>query len=136
MRRTPYLEPHRKARDEVRVVVAKLGLLSATRWCCLRTQSPLPFIQAGEAGLLKRTIASNATYSVPGNASEGVRSAWPVRRQDSSTVGDTSPGDAFPALSSLVRGSKPASPARIRTRPCAKCEAESLPHRRVGSRKQ
>jgi hypothetical protein len=35
------------------------------------------FTQAGEAGLLKRTIASNATYSVPGNASEGVRSAGP-----------------------------------------------------------
>ena len=58
------------------------------------------FTQAGEAGLLKRTIASNATYSVPGNASEGVRSAGLVRRPHSSTVGDTSPRDAFPALSS------------------------------------
>ena len=89
--------------------------------------------------MLKRTIASNATYSVPGNASEGVRSAGPERRLHSSTVGDTSPRDAFPALSSwsaeaslppqpgwtasalsakrslsrvveLVRGSNPASP--------------------------
>ena len=67
--------------------------------------------QAGEAGLLKRTIASNATYSVPGNAAEGVRSAGPERSTDSSTVGDTSPRAAFPALSSLVRGSKPGFPA-------------------------
>ena len=36
----------------------------------------------------------------------------PERRKDSSTVGDTSPGDAFPASSSLVHGSKPASPSR------------------------
>jgi hypothetical protein len=69
--------------------------------CPRRLVSTLgPFTQAGEAGLLKRTIASNATYSVPGNASEGVRSAGPERRTHSSTVGDTSPRDAFPALSS------------------------------------
>jgi len=76
-----------------------------------RTQRPRLFTQAGEAGLLKRTIASNATYSVRGNAAGGVRSAGPERSTDSSTVGDTSPRAAFPALSSLVRGSKPASPA-------------------------
>ena len=65
----------------------------------------------GDAGLLKRTIASNATYSVPGNASEGVRSAGPERRIHSSTVGDTSPRDAFPALSSwFAEASVPPQP--------------------------
>ena len=49
---------------------------------------------------MKRTIASNATYSVPGNAAEGVGSAGPERSTHSSTVGDTPPRDAFPALSS------------------------------------
>jgi len=63
-------------------------------------RSPDPVPLHGAAGLLKRTIASDATYSVPGNASEGVGSAGPERSTDSSTVGDTSPGDAFPASSS------------------------------------
>ena len=36
----------------------------------------------------------------------------PERRTDSSTVGDTSPRDAFPASPSLVHGSEPASPSR------------------------
>jgi hypothetical protein len=79
--------------------------------------------QAEEAGSLKRTIASNATYFVRGNAAEGVRSAGPERSTDSSTVGDTSPRAAFPALSSLVRGSKPASSAR-ENGVGAKCEGE------------
>ena len=49
---------------------------------------------------MTRTIASDATYRAAGNASEGVGSAWLVRRNHSSTVGDASPDDAFPALSS------------------------------------
>jgi hypothetical protein len=56
--------------------------------------------------------ASDANHRAAGNASECVRSAGPERRRDSSTVGDTSPRDAFPASPSLVRGSKPASPSR------------------------
>ena len=49
--------------------------------------------------MLPRTIASEAMYCEAGNASEGVGSAWLVRSLDSSTVGDTSPRDAFPASS-------------------------------------
>ena len=47
---------------------------------------------------------SDATRGVAGNASEGVSGAGPVRSPHSSTVGDTSPRDAFPASSNLVRG--------------------------------
>ena len=50
--------------------------------------------------LIRRTIASDAIHLVAGNVSEGVGSAWPVRSLDSSTVGDTSPGETFPASSS------------------------------------
>jgi hypothetical protein len=44
--------------------------------------------------------ASDANHRAAGNASEGVGSAGPERSTDSSTVGDTSPRDAFPASSS------------------------------------
>ena len=57
----------------------------------------------GAAGLLKRTIASDATYSVHGNASEDVGSAGPERSTDSSAVGDNSPGDAHLARQHSLR---------------------------------
>ncbi len=63
-------------------------------------------VSAGETGFLKRAIASDANHCVAGNASGGVGSAWRRRATDSSTGGDTSPGDAFPASSSwLTEGS-------------------------------
>src|SRR5688572_32809807 len=52
-----------------------------------------------------RTIASEAMYCEAGNASDGVGSAWLVRRSDSSTVGDTSPGRCVSRLVELVRRS-------------------------------
>ena len=59
-----------------------------------------------------------------GNASEGVGSAWLVRRTDSSTVGDTPPRDAFPASSSWFAAAGLSHWLDKASETCAKCEAE------------
>ena len=74
----------------------------------------------GETGLLKRTIASDATYSVPGNriASRGTARA---ERRSSHCVRGRRAIDAVSRVVELVRGSDPAS-TRGEGRKCANCK--------------
>jgi len=75
-----------------------------------RTREPAKQACCSEPSRATRIMAQQ------GNASGGVGSAWPLRSSNSSTVGDMSPGDAFPASSSLVRGRKCVSLARSASR--------------------
>ena len=57
--------------------------------------------KAGESRLLKRTMRATRITAQP-ETHRKAETRVAVRRTDSSTVGDTSPRDAFPAASSLV----------------------------------
>jgi hypothetical protein len=75
----------------------------------IRPCAPVALERHGEAGLMKRTIASDATYSVAGNriASQGTAASWVV---GSHCIRGRGAIDAVSRIVELVRGSKPASP--------------------------
>jgi hypothetical protein len=103
---------------------------NATPWRFHAHLAPPLASRAGETHFLKRAIASDANHCGAGNASGGVRSAWPVRRTHSPTVGDRPPRDAFPASSSwLAEGS--VSHRREMRCESAKCEAEPFSRREL-----
>ena len=89
--------------------------------------------------------ASDATRGAAGNASEGVGSAGPMRRTDSSTVGDASPGDAlrgkrhavaFPCAlrGQRVSGKTATSGLLERTMRATRRAAQPETHRKAGIR--
>ena len=84
---------------------------------------------AGETGFLKQTMRATRRTAQPETHREACDPRGDREATDSSTVGDTSPGDAFPASSSWFAAGS-VSP-RLEGRTCAKCEAEPLPRRRA-----
>ena len=81
------------------------------------------FTMHGEARLLKRTIASDATYSVTDNRIASVGTAELRRQRISHASSGRRAEDAVDRVVELVRGSNPASPCGW-PRLSAKCAAQ------------